>query len=321
MRIGLIDVDGHDFPNIPLMKISAWHKSQGDSVKWYEPLMDAMGEPLDRVYMSKIFSFTPDFEYEINAKEVVRGGSGYCISMVDGKEVFDKSKDKDLPPEIEHIYPDYEIYYDLIPKVRTTAYGFLTRGCPRGCSFCIVAGKEGRCSRKVADLSEFWNGQPNINLCDPNLFACPDWKELAQQLINSNAVIDFNQGVDIRVMTEEKIEMIKRMKVSVIHFAWDRYEDKDIITEKLDMWTKIMGEKFNRRKVICYTLCNFDTTMEQNLDRIYWLRSRKITPYVMLYDKEHIPIGHELKKLQRWVNNKILFWSCPTFDEYMKGMR
>lgn len=74
MRIGLIDVDGHNFPNLPLMKISAWHKKQGDTVKWYEPLFDIMNEPLDKVYMSKVFSFTPDYEYPINAKEVIRGG-------------------------------------------------------------------------------------------------------------------------------------------------------------------------------------------------------------------------------------------------------
>lgn len=91
-----------------------------------------MGEPLDRVYMSKVFSFTPDYEYCINAKEVIKGGSGYCISLKDGQEIFDKKKDIELPHEIETIYPDYGIYYDRIPEVKNTAYGFLTRGCPYG---------------------------------------------------------------------------------------------------------------------------------------------------------------------------------------------
>lgn len=318
MKVGLIDVDGHNFPNLPLMKLSSWHKSQGDSVKWYDAMFDSVGEPLDIVYMSKVFSFTPDYPFFVNAKKISKGGSGYCITLVDGKEVFDKSKDIELPYEIEHAYPDYSIYYDTIPAVKDTAYGFLTRGCPRGCSFCIVKSKEGQCSRKVADLSEFWNGQKNINLCDPNLFACPDWKELAEQLVASNATIEFNQGVDIRVMTKEKIEYIKRMKVKAIHFAWDRYEDKEIITKKLTEWTEIMGEKYNRSKVICYTLTGFNTTMEQNLERIYWLKSKKISPYVMIYNKDSLPKGHELLKLARYVNNRFVFWSCDSFEEYMK---
>ena len=312
MRIGLVDVDSHNFPCLPLMKISAWHKSKGDSVEWYEPLFSGH---MDIVYMTKIFSFTPDYEYFVDADKIDKGGSGYCISVVNGKEVYDKSKDLDLPDEIEHIYPDYSLYPEL---TKDTAFGFLTRGCPRGCDFCVVKAKEGQCSYKVADLSEFWNGQKYINLCDPNLFACKDWKDLSQQLIDSKATIEFNQGVDIRVMTDEKVEMIKQMKVSQIHFAWDRYEDKELITKKLDMWTQIMGEKFNRSKVQCYVLCNFNTTMEQNLERIYWLRSKKISPYVMLYNQSSIPKGHELRKLQRWVNNRFIFWSCETFEDYLK---
>ena len=87
MRIGLIDVDGHNFPNIPLMKLSAWHKSIGDSVEWYSPLFSGH---MDRVYMSKVFSFTPDYEHFVDADEVIRGGSGYCIETVDGREIYHK---------------------------------------------------------------------------------------------------------------------------------------------------------------------------------------------------------------------------------------
>ncbi len=205
MRIGLIDVDGHNFPNLPLMKLSAWHKQQGDTVGWYDPLT-AWINPPDKVYMSKVFTFTPDYQHPVCAGEVIKGGTGYNYP----------SGGDPLPPEIEHIYPDYSLYPDLC---KDTAYGFLTRGCPRGCDFCIVGKKEGKCSVKVADLSEFWNGQKNIILLDPNMFACRDWKELSQQLIDSGAWVDFSQGCDIRIMTEEKAEYIRQMKIKQIHFA------------------------------------------------------------------------------------------------------
>lgn len=307
-KIGLIDVDGHNYPNLPLMKISAWHKAQGDEVVWYDPMFS---DHKDIVYLSKVFSFSEDFDYFIDADQIVKGGSGYCISLVNGKEVFDKSKDKDLPYEIEHIYPDYSLY-----GITDTAYGFLSRGCPRGCSFCHVEAKEGRASRKVADLKEFWNGQKNIVLSDPNILACREWKDLLQQLIDSKAWVDFNQGLDIRLMTEEKAEMLKRIKTKDLHFAWDRYQDKDKILPKFQMFKGITGK--NERNLIVYVLCNFDTTLEQDLERIYTLRDMGYWSYVMLYDKENIPQGHTLRKLQRWVNNRFVFAKCKTFEEYMK---
>lgn len=306
MKIGLIDVDGHNFPNIPLMKISAWHKQHGDTVEWYEPMFSGH---CDKVYMSKVFSFTPDYEWCIDADEIIQGGSGYAISLVDGEEVYDSSKDTPLPYEIEHIYPDYTLY-----GITDTAYGFLSRGCPRGCGFCHVEAKEGRASRKVADLNEFWNGQKNIVLCDPNILACKQWKELLQQLIDSNACVDFNQGLDIRLMTEEKAEMLKRIKVKNLHFAFDRYEDKEKILPKFAMFKALTG--LDHRKLIVYVLCNYNTTFEQDLDRIYALKELGYDPYVMLYNKESIPRGHRLKKLQRWVNNRFVFAKCDTFEEY-----
>lgn len=297
MKIGLIDVDGHNFPNLALMKIAAYHKSLGDNVEWYEPMFSGH---MDKVYMSKIFSFTDDYIYNIDSDEIVKGGTGY----------FYPTGGTELPEEIEHIYPDYSIYYDKIPATRETAYGFLTRGCPRGCDFCIVDKKEGRCSRKVADLSQFWNDQKYIEVMDPNLLACKDWKGLLQQLIDSEAIVNINQGMDIRFMTEEKAEMINKLKVKLIHFAWDNYEFETY--EKLKKYRPLL--KFNGRKLRVYVLVNFNTTLEQDLDRIYKLKELDYDPYVMIYEKWKAP--KEIRRLQRWVNNKFIFRSCERFEDY-----
>ena len=313
MKIGLIDVDSYNFPNLPLMKLSAWHKVKGDSVEWYNPLFS---ENLDRVYKSKVFSFTPDYQYYINAKEVIQGGSGYCIDIVNGCEIYNKKKDINLDDEIEHIYPDYTIYYDLIPETKTTAYGFLTRGCPRGCSFCHVATKEGQKSYKVADLKEFWHGQKNIELLDPNITGAKECIELFQQLVNSKACINFNQGLDVRLMTEEKARLIKLMKIKYIHLAWDRYEDKEIIIPKFKMFKEIT--QLDKRKLIVYVLTNYNTTLDQDLERIYTLKELGYWAYVTIYNKDALPKGHILRKLQRYVNNRFIFESCASFEDYQK---
>ena len=313
-RIGLIDVDGTGrFPNLVLMKISAWHKSMGDTVEWYDPMFSGH---FDKVYLSKVFSFTPDFDYPIDADEVERGGSGYCIDLVNGREEFHHERDKQLPYEVEHIYPDYSIYPEL---TMDTAYGFLTRGCPRGCDFCIVGKKEGRCSQKVANLSEFWNGQKNIVLLDPNIIACREWRDLLQQLIDSGAWVNFTQGLDIRLMTEEKAMMLDRIKVKEIHFAWDRYEERDVILPKLEMFARVTNQSPHSHKAIVYTLVNYSTTLEQDLDRIYTLRDLGYWPYVMIYDKEHSPKVY--RRLQRWVNMRSTFASVKRFEDYKEGAK
>lgn len=313
MKIGIVDVDGHNFPNLALMKISAWHKSKGDLVNWYNPF-EGFVEEFDVVYLSKVFSFSPDYELPIYAKKVIKGGSGYCIDLIDGKEVFDQAKDKQLPAEIEHIYPDYSIYPEL---TKDTAFGFLTRGCPRNCDFCIVGQKEGLCSHKVADLSEFWDGQKNIEILDPNILACREWKDLLIQLIESKATVNFNQGLDIRMMTEEKAEMLAKIKTTTIHFAWDRIEDEKMIIPKFKQFRKASKISSHNLQVYCLVGDKEQRILDSDLKRIYWLRDNGYAPYVMIYNKDSLPKGHELRKLQRWANNRFVFWKVDKFEDYL----
>lgn len=312
MRIGLVDVDGHNFPNLPLMKLSAWHKQCGDSVEWYSPLFHGLpSQPLDKVYMSKVFSFTPDYWDFVNAKEIIKGGSGYCISIENRKEAYHKEIDSQLPYEVEHIYPDYSLYPEL---TKDTAYGFMSRGCPRGCDFCHVGAKEGRKAYKAADLSEFWRGQKNIVLLDPNTIACKEWGDILRQLTDSGAWVDFSQGVDIRLMTGEKAEAIRRIKVKNIHFAWDRYGDKDDVLPKFREFKRVTG--WDKRKLAVYVLTNYDTTVEQDLERIYTLRDLGYWPYVMVYGKEHTRPSDTVRRIQRWVNMRAVFEKVRKFEDY-----
>ena len=302
-KIGLIDVDGHNFPNLALMRISAYHKAKGDQVEWW--WSDFVH--YDVVYMSKVFSdaYSPDVPEPLNADKVIKGGTGYQIHLVNGKEEYDKETDTKLPIEVERMFPDYSIYPQFDFAVSMTS-----RGCPRGCSFCHVAAKEGRCSIKVADVSDFWCGQKKIEVLDPNITACRDKRDLFRQYRETNAQIVFNQGLDIRLLNDDDIADINGMRIKDLHFAWDN--PKDDLEGKFRNFSNGFRRKSNIGMVYCLT--NFNSTMEENLYRIYTLRDMGYDPYVMVYDKPHAP--KEIKMLQRWCNNKIIFKSVKKFEDY-----
>lgn len=284
------------------MKLSAYHKSIGDTVELFD-----RWNTYDLVYASKVFSFTEDIDvYPVMADEIRKGGTGYCISVQDSKEIFDDSKNNDLPSEIEHIYPDYSLY----PEYKYAA-GFLTRGCPRNCGFCVVGKKEGTCSRQVADLSEFWRGQKEIKLLDPNLLACRDHEKILQQLAESKANVDFTQGIDIRLTNPDNIKLLNAVRTSIIHFAWDN--PKQDLTEYFKRFSEHTAIKSDRNKSV-YVLTNYNSSMDEDLYRIYTLRDLGYSPYVMIYQKETAP--HEIRRLQRWVNCRWIFRSVDRFENY-----
>ena len=233
MTVGLYDVDSHNFPNLALMKLSAWHKAHGDNVEFVD-----IEHPLkhyDKVYISKTFGdeYSKMADYYPNADELVFGGTGFAITVEDGKEVYHKDRDPNLPYEIEHIYPDYSLYPEL---TKGKAYGFLTRGCCNNCGFCLVSKKEGLCSVKVADLSEFWTGQKEIVLLDANILACKDRMELLRQLADSGAWVDFTQGLDARFFTIEVAQALNFIKKKVVHFAFDFMKNEKAIVRGLNIY-------------------------------------------------------------------------------------
>lgn len=286
-KIGLIDVDGHNFPNLALMKLSAWHKAQGDSVEWYSGI-----DYYDRVYMSKVFTFTPDDGRVIQANEVIKGGTGYDI----------KSK---LPDNIDSVTnPDYSLY-----PMHMFSLQFFSRGCIRNCPFCLVRLKEGRIT--TAFPMELNPDGRHIEVLDNNFFANPEWREAVSFLNHTKQPINLH-GVDVRIMDEEQANALNsmRLKGSSIHIAWDN--PKDDILPNLEAMVK----QVKRYKISCYVLIGYWSTPEEDYYRVMKLAELGVDPFVQYYrdyNNERIPTQYE-KDFASWVNKKERFKSCDFMD-------
>jgi len=292
-KIGLIDIDGHNFPNLALMKLSSFHKQQGDLVEWYSGI-----EHYNRVYMSKIFAFTPDETRVIQSDEVVRGGSGY--------KLFNQW----LPKEIEHICPDYSLY-----PMFSDAYGFLTRGCVNKCSFCIVPKKEGDI-RKHADITEFLDGRKSAILMDNNVIAS-DWGlSQIEKIISLKVKVDFNQGIDCRLIARDKsiAKLLKRV-------SWIRYirmaYDSSAITEEVKTAIAYLKEAgIPAYKMFFYMLVK-DGQIKDAEMRALNLDFLGCKPFAMPYRDldNNLPPTVEQRKFANWVNQPQAFKSC-TYQEF-----
>lgn len=289
MNVGLIDVDGYNFPNIALMKIASWHRQKGDAVEWSMPLFGSY----DRIYASKVFTFTNDFDQMVhNAKEIIRGGTGYDI----------KSR---LPDEIER---HTGLAYDLYPQYKFSVQRY-SLGCIRHCPFCLVHDKEGAI-RPIEPMQ--WNPKAEwIEVLDNNFFANPEWRSAIADLKAQRLPVKFH-GVDIRIMDEEQAEALNSIRMKgYIHIAWDLPQID--LTSRLEAMTKYIKPY----KIVCYVLVGFNSTREQDLYRLRTLRRFHILPFVQPfrdYENKRKPTQYE-KDLCRWANKALMFKGMD-FEEF-----
>lgn len=294
MKIGLFDIDSK-YHNLALMKLAAYHKQKGDEVEFYNPLWHFT---YNLVYCSKIFKKSHKNDGYIRNR-MICGGSGFEYLTV-------------LPGYIEHIKPDYSLYnlnYSL---------GFTTRGCIRKCKFCIVPEKEGKI-REHAEVEEFLNPKSNIIvLLDNNFLALPSHIKKLQLFINKGRVMDFNQGLDARLINKENAKLLAKIKhKETIRFAWDNIKDEAEIIRGLEL---VNRAGIRPRNITVYVLIGFDTTFEEDLYRIQRLRDIKdeqgpVKAYVMNYNNQLK--RRKYKDFMRWVNNPWIFKSC-NWEEYKK---
>lgn len=302
MNIGLIDVDGHNYPNLALMKLSAYHKAKGDSVEWYT----VFAEHYDVVYMSKVFTHSEDYGYVItNADRIVKGGTGYDITSR-------------LPTEAEKITPDYSLYPFIDNK---TAYGFLTRGCIRKCPWCIVPKKEGGIHpyQDVDDIAA--DGRTNLILMDNNILAAGDYgMEQLHKIAERGYRIDFNQAMDARLVTDEVAKVLARIKwISYIRFGCDTPKQVDECERAISLISKYGSKNY----FFFYTMLNEDFIESYNRVHHWWLRNKELKkgrlipfaqPYIDFSTKrQDIPMWQ--KDMAQWANNHY-FFNSVSFKEF-----
>lgn len=286
-RVCLVDVDSL-LPNLALMKVSAYHKAKGDEVKFFEPLLDRP----DLVYASKVFDFTPDFDYFPDC-EIRRGGTGYDMAAK-------------LPPEIDGMYPDYGLYgCDY-------ALGRITRGCPRRCPWCCVWRMDGDL-HQVAELSDFCRDQRDVRLLDDNILGDPElFDRISNELASRSKRVRF-EALDIRFVDDQTAAALARLTLHQgrLRFSWDGPHCDSFIRPGIEMLAK---HGLKPWRLTFYVLIGFNTSIEYDLHRVETLRALGCDPFAMPYNKAD-PYQRDFS---RWVNHKAIFNSIP-FQDYKSG--
>ena len=287
-NIALLAVDS-TYPNLALMKISAYHKSVGDSVEWYNPF-----DRYDRLYMAKVFSYTNDYDYYINnvSGEILKGGTGYDIHSL-------------LPQEIDVMQPDYTIYPQIDDR---TSYGFLTRGCPNRCKWCVVPQKEGDI-HPYMDIDDITiNGtRPQAILMDNNILASDYGLLQIEKIIQRGYRIDFNQALDARLVTDEIAKLLAKVKwIKRIRFGCDTAVQINYCVNAIE---KICGYGY---KGEFFLYCIIMDDIEEAYQRIgFWKKyDGKALPFAQPFrdpynTKQIIPQWQ--KDMARWADRKEIF--------------
>ena len=322
MNIAVIDADligrsKHRFPNLACMKISAYYKHNGNDVELktdYDNL-----DQYDKVFISKVFTDTPVDAEILNLPNVEYGGTGFY---------YDKAPK--LPDEIEHIMPDYHLYDDWVneklanggKKKDFTYYldysiGFLSRGCFRQCEFCVNKNYK-KCEQHSSVLEFMDPARPKLCFLDDNFFACAKWKEIIGQVKATGKKFQFKQGLDERLLTDEKTKELMSWKYDGDYiFAFDNIADKDVIEKKarlLRKYNKNKGQDFK-----FYVLCGFDREGKYDMDfwkqdvndlfeRIFILSKYNFKPYIMRFEKyKESPLYGTYVNVACWCNTPSLF--------------
>lgn len=292
-RIGLHDSDKTGFPNFALMKLSQHYKQQGFSVDWWNPL-----EQFDAVFSSKVFTFTP--VEDLLPPNAFKCGTGY--GDLD-----------ELPRHIDSTAPDYSLY----PQC-SHAIGFLTRGCIRNCPWCIVPKKEGDI-KAYRDWHEVKRPDSrDIVFMDNNVLACDHGIEQIQSMIGQDVRVDFNQGLDARLISPDVAEMLARLK-------WIRFIRMSCDTDAMLSTVLAAVEHFKRFGVKPYRLFVYLLVkdIKSAEHRAKWLRHAGVDVFAQPYRdfENNVEPTREQRDFARWVNRKPIFKSCESFADYKPNRR